>query len=257
MVTRRSRLALLMVLPLALMAACGDDGAQDSADSDTTASTTTSTTEATDTAAPGGDAWTRNAVEHRGKDGERVEVDCTPDGRIGTVWGTNTYTDDSSICSAAVHVGLVTVEDGGSVTIEIAAGEQEYFGSESNGVTSQDFGPYAGSFTFPDADEIEVAATIGWDRAANFYANRDETEFTVECEPGGTIGSVWGTDVYTADSSICTAALHAGLVSIDDGGEVTFELVDGQDEYRGSTANGVTTSEYGAYDSSFRFVDEG
>jgi len=256
MPARRARTALLLVLPLlALVAACGGD---DEPEGTTTSSTTT--TEAPeeaggDAGAGGRDPWARNASELRDRVGERFDIECPPGGRLGTVWGSNTYTDDSSICTAAVHVGLITVEEGGEVTIEIAEGAEEYVGSEHHGVTTQDYGPYAGSFTFPDAGSLEVAAAIGWDRAAAFYDGREATTFSVECEGDGEIGAVWGTDVYTADSSICTAALHAGLVTLADGGEVTFELVDGQDEYAGSTANGVTSLDYGSYDRSFRFVD--
>ena len=66
------------------------------------------------------------------------------------MWGTDVYTDDSSVCSAAVHAGLITVEDGGKVVIEIAPAEEEYKGSDANGVESSDYGPWGGSFTFPD-----------------------------------------------------------------------------------------------------------
>jgi hypothetical protein len=65
---------------------------------------------------------------------------------------------------------------------------------------------------------------------------------------------VWGTATYTADSSICTAAVHAGLFDQAEGGTVTIEVVAGLDAYEGTTANGVTTRAYGAYDPAFRFV---
>ena len=61
--------------------------------------------------------------------------------------------------------------------------------------------------------------------------------------------------MYTEDSSICTAAVHAGLITVEDGGEVTFELVDGQDAYEGSASNGITSNDFGPYGGSFRFVD--
>ena len=89
----------------------------------------------------------------------------------------------------------------------------------------------------------------------NYAADREATEHTVTCEPNGTPGSVWGTDVYTDDSSICTAAVHAGLITVEEGGEVTFELVDGQAAYEGSEANGITSNDFGVYGGSFRFVD--
>ncbi|MEZ5133629.1 MAG: LCCL domain-containing protein [Acidimicrobiales bacterium] len=50
------------------------------------------------------------------------------------------HTDDSSICTAAVHMGLITFEDGGEVTIVIEDGLNEYIGLESNDVTSNSYG---------------------------------------------------------------------------------------------------------------------
>lgn len=197
--------------------------------------------------------WSETAAAMRGENGTTAEFDCPPEGTAGRVWGTNVYTDDSSVCTAAVQVGLITFDEGGTVTIEIAAGEQEYFGSTYNDVESQPYGTWEGSFVFPDAEELEVAAEIAWDRAANFYAN-EEGPFTVTCMADGTPGSVWGTGPFTADSSICTAALFAGEITAEEGGEVTFELSEGLDSYEGGEANGVTTRSYGVYDSSFDFT---
>lgn len=95
--------------------------------------------------------WTRNATPYRGDDGKRVAYLCPPDGELNGVWGTDVYTDDSSVCSAAVHAGLINQVEGGRVVIEIAEGEDSYEGSEANEVTSQDYGdPWEGSFTFPE-----------------------------------------------------------------------------------------------------------
>lgn len=94
-------------------------------------------------------SWDLNAGQYRGEDGKRVAFLCPPDGEIGTVWGTDTYTDDSSVCTAAVHAGIINPVEGGRVVIEIAPGEEEYQGSEANGVESQDYGSWDGSFTFP------------------------------------------------------------------------------------------------------------
>ena len=64
-------------------------------------------------------------------------------------WGT--YTDDSSVCSAAVQAGLITLANGGNVTIEIQPGANSYTGSTKNGITSSDYGPWSGSNTFVTA----------------------------------------------------------------------------------------------------------
>jgi hypothetical protein len=102
-----------------------------------------------DEAAPGErDSWTANAALYRGQDGARFTYRCPPDGTASTVWGTDVYTDDSSVCTAAVHLGRITLEGGGTVEIEIRPGEGSYQGSERNGITSFDYGSWGGSYVF-------------------------------------------------------------------------------------------------------------
>ena len=95
--------------------------------------------------------WSTAAAEYRGSDGLLVTYDCPPDGVLGTVWGTDVYTDDSSVCTAAVHAGLITEVEGGEVVIEISAGLEAYEGSTANGVTTSAYGSWSGSFSFADA----------------------------------------------------------------------------------------------------------
>lgn len=275
---RRFRLlttgALLALVGMTALVGCSDDSGDDDAttttsESDTTTSADTSgdtepeTTEpeTTDKTEPADDVdetdvpeWRRTAVPYRGDIGETVDFECTPDGEPFTVWGTNIYTDDSSVCTAAVHAGLITFEDGGTVTVQIGEGEDGYIGSLANDVESFDYGSWGGSFSFPDADVVEVSEGIAWDRAATYYLDQADADITVTCRADGEAASVWGTDVYTSDSSICTAAVHAGLIDLADGGEVTFRIIEGQESYEGSEANGVTTSDYGSWDASFEFV---
>jgi hypothetical protein len=76
---------------------------------------------------------------------------------------------------------------------------------------------------------------------------------TYTCPPGGKAYTVWGTDIYTHDSSVCTAAVHAGLIEFEDGGEVVIVIRPGESSYLGTTANGVTTESYGSWGVSFVF----
>ena len=69
-------------------------------------------------------------------------------------------------------------------------------------------------------------------------------------------GSVWGSGVYTTDSNICKAAVHAGAVT-SSGGTVTVKKTAGCGSYTGTTANGVTTQSWGSFDSSFYFSGSG
>ncbi len=75
-------------------------------------------------------------------------------------------------------------------------------------------------------------------------------EFTLT---GASGGSVWGTDVYTDDSSLARAAVHAGVVAVGETKTVAVTLLPGQSAYPASTRNGVTTSSWGAWSGSFSF----
>ncbi len=63
---------------------------------------------------PSSTNWTTNAVSWRGNNGQQFTFDCPPNGTISSsLWGTDTYTDDSSICTAAVHASLISTSSGG------------------------------------------------------------------------------------------------------------------------------------------------
>ncbi|WAM19226.1 LCCL domain-containing protein [Rhodococcus sp. JS3073] len=90
--------------------------------------------------------WSMTAEAFRGQDGGRASFECPPGGAFGTVWGSGTYTDDSSVCTAGVHAGVISQQAGGIVIIQISPGLSSYEGSTSNGVTSVGYGSWPGSF---------------------------------------------------------------------------------------------------------------
>ena len=97
---------------------------------------------------PSGDPW--RTTMSRFKVGERVQHVCPRDGSKHTVWGgeDGVYTDDSSICTAAVHAGLITLERGGTVTVTKTEGLSSYPGSSQNGVSTSRWGSWPESFVF-------------------------------------------------------------------------------------------------------------
>jgi hypothetical protein len=80
----------------------------------------------------------------RGLNGTSKTCYCASAGS-SVIWGSNPYTDDSSICIAAKHSGIAVP---GNVTYTITPGQSTYTGSTQNGVTSQSYGSWGGSFTF-------------------------------------------------------------------------------------------------------------
>jgi hypothetical protein len=91
-------------------------------------------------------SWSDNAVQYRGNNGAAFTIHCPPGGSFGTVWGSDLYTDDSSLCTAAVHAGRLTAQAGGLATIEIRQGAQSYPASARFGVATRSYGPWSGSF---------------------------------------------------------------------------------------------------------------
>lgn len=93
-----------------------------------------------------GVTWSTGASGYQGRIGVVIRYDCPPNGAAGSIWGTDLYTDDTSVCTAGVHVGRIDLRGGGSVIIEIVQGQSQYVGSRRNGVLSADYGSWGGSF---------------------------------------------------------------------------------------------------------------
>jgi hypothetical protein len=147
MITRLSRAAAALAGAL-LLAACSAAGEPTLTEAVSTATASTETA----SPAPDGeaDAWRTTVADHRGANGEQFDYDCPAGGQPANVWGTDVYTDDSSVCTAAVHAGAITVEEGGTVVVEIRPGEDEYEASSRNGIDSLAYGPWGGSFVVVD-----------------------------------------------------------------------------------------------------------
>jgi len=69
---------------------------------------------------------------------------------------------------------------------------------------------------------------------------------------GSTDGEVWGTGLYTDDSPLAAAAVHAGVVKKGETAIVKVTILAGESSYTGSTANEVTTSEFGQWEGSYK-----
>ena len=165
----------------------------------------------------------------------------------GAVWGSEVYTDDSSLCRAGVHVGVIPPA-GGTLTVVREAGRPLYVGSRRNGIESSDYGAYSDSIRFVGAP---ASAPGPQPCPVRLSINRNlPSPFTCHCGAVGP-GAVWGSDVYTDDSSLCLAAVHFGAIPAS-GGSVTVTREAGRPLYTGSRRNGVQSSDYGAYSDSIR-----
>src|SRR5262245_44999460 len=54
----------------------------------------------------------------------------------------------------------------------------------------------------------------------------------LQCPKNCTSGTIYGDGVYTTDSPICVAAVHAGVIKASKGGPVTIKVVASQPSYQ-------------------------
>lgn len=66
-------------------------------------------------------------------------------------------------------------------------------------------------------------------------------------------GTVWGTDVYTLDSSLAMAAVHAGVIKAGETGIVKVKILGPTANFQGSVRNGISTNNYGFYNGAYQF----
>jgi hypothetical protein len=69
---------------------------------------------------------------------------------------------------------------------------------------------------------------------------------------GATGGFLYGTDVYTTDSTIASACVHAGVLKAGETGIVRVTVLPGQANYESSSRNGVSSSSWSTWPASFK-----
>ncbi len=190
-----------------------------------------------------------NMVNYRTQPGFQLLCHCTSQAAgSGAVWGTDLYTDDSTLCRAALHAGAIS-SSGGSVLVTMAGGSTSYTGSTRNGVTSFNYGSWPASYTVSAGSPCTPPCLP----SLVSYRGQNGTVVTCNCSSSQTTsGGVWGTNIYTDDSALCRAAVHAGRITTS-GGIISAIVSPGQSSYTGSTQNGVTSASYGSYSGSYSF----
>jgi len=71
---------------------------------------------------------------------------------------------------------------------------------------------------------------------------------------GAVNGAVWGTDIYTLDSHLGTAAVHAGVLKSGQTGVVKIKILLSPPNFVGSMRNGVSTADFGAFPGAYQIL---
>jgi hypothetical protein len=172
---------------------------------------------------------------------------------VGAIWGDGVYTSDSALAVAAVHAGALKLGQAGVVTVDMVAGQDSYAGVSRNGIASMAYGPWQAGYRIVAAEATSAPQVPRAPDDLSVYRGQNGT--LLEFEVTGSLDeSVWGDGIYTDDSSIGAAAVHAGLLQPGQTGRVVVEIMSGQDGYSGSDANGVISRDYGQWSGSFKFL---
>jgi hypothetical protein len=172
---------------------------------------------------------------------------CTPENTGGgTIWGADVYTADSPICRAAAHAG-VTGDRGGVVEVRSRPGRSSYPAVTRNGIISNSWAAFPRSITFRGASETPRTASCP-ERMPE-----DATALVCICNTENTgDGPIWGSNTYTADSALCRAATHAGVIG-PDGGVVDVRSSAGRSSYPAATRHGIESGAWGSFPRSISF----
>jgi hypothetical protein len=177
----------------------------------------------------------------------------------GTIWGTGIYTDDSLLATACVHAGVLRNGQTGVVKVTMLPGQNAYQGSAQNGVQSQPYQQWTASYRIEPVDprllkvrEQPVQGKVLPDPGTlSNYQGKVGQSFLFEVT-GTTNGAVWGSGIYTDDSTLAAAAVHAGILRNGQKGVVKVTMLAGQAAYQGSVQNGVTSANWNNWNSSYR-----
>uniref|UniRef100_A0AAX7UP55 LCCL domain-containing protein n=1 Tax=Astatotilapia calliptera TaxID=8154 RepID=A0AAX7UP55_ASTCA len=138
--------------------------------------------------------------------------------RPGKVVGTGYYDMQSSVCGAALHFGVID-NDGGWIDVTRLGRKQHFTKSYKNGIQS-----------------------IGYDSASVFICFFFPVK-AVRCDTTVALFSMtfMTTKGKSGKSSICRAAIHAGVIKNESGGYLDVMPVDKKRHYSGSYQNGITS----------------
>ena len=179
---------------------------------------------------------------------EEYRCHCKANHYEGPIWGYETYSADSSICQAAIHMGVIEKKEGGAVTVKRSEGCPVYREKVKNGLHSSAWGAQRASFYFPGHGDGTCAEAPKKDACPNRFAHLEEdlgrgSRHECSCVPFQIRGPAYGTDLYTGDSSVCVAAVHAGAID-DRGGRVVVKPGPKCARFNGTKRNGIDSRDY-------------
>lgn len=160
-------------------------------------------------------------------------------GAVSDTWTATLSSDSPSPASATVTRSISHNLENFSLSITIPEGATTAtitFSGIDNGYWAGHYGPSIDNVNL-SITPAPLPFTPGNNGCGPYQA------FTVTGTSGG---AIWGSNPYTDDSTFSSAAVHAGLIDVGETAIIEPYLVDNYPSYVGSTANGVSTYDWGS-----------
>ncbi|MEK6258387.1 MAG: LCCL domain-containing protein [Planctomycetota bacterium] len=193
---------------------------------------------------------------YRGQNGKVLHFEVVGS-NSGSIYGTDIYTDDSDLSTVAVHAGLLKVGEMGVVKVTILPSQASHSSSTRHGITSSAWSQYPGSYKvepIPGGSRAVATASTARPDPGSLWSYEKHVGQSFEFQVTGSTsgGSIWGTGIYTGDSRLSVAAVHAGLLRDGESGVVKVTILAGDSRYLGSSRHGISSYDYGPYPFSYR-----
>jgi len=184
-----------------------------------------------------------NLTRYRSQVGDTLHFEVTG-ATSGSIWGTDIYTDDSSLSRAAVHAGQVHPGQTGIVSVTVLPGQSSYQGSLRNGVQSSNNGAWTGSYQFASPQATQPSAAGAWRMDANGWAAQLALTWT---------GADW-TGTITFDATGIAEALADIRFDPSNGAlRFTRPVPAATQEFRGFVDNNQIRGQYSVLNGPFSF----
>ncbi|XP_061599355.1 cysteine-rich secretory protein LCCL domain-containing 2 [Cololabis saira] len=159
----------------------------------------------------------------------------------GNIWGTVSYDVQSSICRAAIHAGVID-NNGGLVDVTRTDKSPFFVRSTKNGIESLSKYKPGNSFIVARVEENAADCYTTVAEICPFkkpYSHCPRVFCPTDCRNQPSYWSpVIGNSIYADSSSICKAAIHAGVIKAD-GGYVDVLPLERRKSYTGVLKNGI------------------
>jgi len=189
------------------------------------------------------------------KVGDQQRVKCPSGCQKDLIYGTIVYSFDSSICVSGIHSGIMKIGQPKMILVSALPGMSFYQGTNQYGVQSTSIDKCDYSFNIQEAPDV---ISVECETTGNLkeFSGTLGTKYLVKCPSNCSkiAHNVFGSNLYSGDSSICQSAIHAGAMN-DRGGEVQFVIEAGQKLYFGLKAFGIDSKERDSYVKSIKFIN--